>query len=216
MAKRDFYAILGVPARAQPAEIKHAYRRLAFAHHPDVGLNPDPERFHEVHEAYEVLSNPEQRRAYDIRSVGGRQSLSVEPLRPRSAVSVFADHLTLRPSLEELLDHISQNFFGHRKKSGGPFRRLGMEAILEPEEARFGCRLPLRVPCYTECRQCIGTGQNLLWDLCPNCHGLGLVETMGQATIEIPPDTRDGDRYEVDLSSAGIENLVLDVRIVVP
>ena len=79
MVKRDFYAILGVPARAERAEIKRAYRRLAFSLHPDVGPNPEPERFHEVHEAYEVLSNPDQRRAYDVKFVGGSQSLSAEP-----------------------------------------------------------------------------------------------------------------------------------------
>lgn len=214
MATRDFYAILGVPARAQPAEIKRAYRRLAFAHHPDVGPNPNVQRFHEVQQAYEVLSNPEQRRAYDVSSVNRGQSVSAEPLRARSPITVFDDHLTVRPSIEELLDHISQNFFGYRKKSGGPLRRLGMEAILEPEEARFGCRLPLRVPSYTGCSQCNGTGE--AWGMCPACHGQGIVETVAQVIIEIPPGTRDGDRYEIDLSSASISNFVLDVRIVVP
>jgi molecular chaperone DnaJ len=215
MAKRDFYAILGVSVRAEPAEIKRAYRRLAFAHHPDVGPNPDAQRFHEVHEAYEVLSKPDQRRAYDVGSAGGRQSLSAEPLRDRSSVRAFDDHLKLRPSSEELIDQISQNFFGYRRKSGGPYRRLGIEAILEREEARFGCQLPLRVPCYVECPQCNGTGETWGWHFCSSCDGLGKVETVAQATIEIPPSTRDGDRYEIDLSNAGINNLVLDVRIMV-
>ncbi len=52
MAKRNLYAILGISESAGPTEIKQAYRRLAFAHHPDVGPNPDPERFREIHEAY--------------------------------------------------------------------------------------------------------------------------------------------------------------------
>ncbi|MBV8772526.1 MAG: J domain-containing protein [Deltaproteobacteria bacterium] len=213
MARRDFYAILGVPARAEPAEIKRAYRRLAFAHHPDVGPNPDAERFHEVHEAYEVLSNPEQRRAYDVSSVSRHRSLAAEPLRARGPMRVFEDHLTVRPSIEGLLDHISQNFFGYRIKSGGPFRKLGMEVILEPEEARFGCRLPLHVPSYTGCPQCTGMAET--WNLCPACQGRGMIETVAQAIIEIPPGTTDGDRYEIDLRNAGIGNLLLDVRIVV-
>src|SRR5206468_426474 len=128
---------------------------------------------------------------------------------------VFDDHSTLRPGIEELLDHLSRNFFGHQSKSDGPFRRLGMEAILEREEARCGCRLPLRVPCYTGCPQCTGTGETWGWDVCPRCQGLGAVETVGQVLIEIPPGTRDGDRYEVDLTTAGIDNLLLEVRIVV-
>src|SRR5689334_696501 len=102
MIKRNFYAILGVPVRAEPAEIKSAYRRLAFSLHPDVGSHPDPERFHEVREAYAVLSNPDQRRAYDVKLVGGRRSIAAEPLRAGSPITVFEDYLTPRPTVEEL------------------------------------------------------------------------------------------------------------------
>jgi molecular chaperone DnaJ len=212
MIKRDFYAILGVPLRAQPAEIKRAYRRLAFSLHSDVGLNPDPHRFNELHKAYEVLSNPEQRRAYDVKIMGSRESLSAEALRAGSPIAIFDDHLTLRPTIEELMDHISQNFFGYRR----PHRRLGMEAILEAEEARFGCRLPLRVPCYAECPQCEGEGQTWGWGSCPSCHGVGMVQTVRAVTLEILPGARDGEHYEVNLSNVGINNLILELRIVVP
>lgn len=215
MIKRDFYAILGVPLRAEPAEIKRAYRRLAFSLHPDVGGTPDPQRFNEVHEAYEVLSNPEQRQAYDVKGMSNRQPFSAEPLRGRSPIAIFEDYLTLRPTIEELIDHISQNFFRNRNKSGGPYRRLGMEAILEPEEARFGCRLPLGVPCYIECPQCQAAGA-WDWDTCPTCRGVGMVQTVRTVTLEIPPGTRDGEHYDVDLSSVGINNLVLEVSIAVP
>lgn len=67
MDKRDYYEVLGVSREATEAEVKKAYRRLARDHHPDA--NPDDpgaeERFKELTEAYEVLSNPEARRAYD-------------------------------------------------------------------------------------------------------------------------------------------------------
>jgi len=63
---KDYYAIMGIDRGAKPEEIKRVYRRLARKYHPDVSKEPDAEeRFKEVNEAYEVLKDPEKRRAYD-------------------------------------------------------------------------------------------------------------------------------------------------------
>src|SRR5260370_19948421 len=63
---RDFYEILGVPRTANQKEIQRAYRKLARTYHPDVNKDPAAEeRFKEVSEAYDVLSDPELRRRYD-------------------------------------------------------------------------------------------------------------------------------------------------------
>lgn len=62
----DHYVILGLTPAATPADIKRAYRRLARQHHPDTNKNPDAaRRFRQITEAYEVLSDPARRRAYD-------------------------------------------------------------------------------------------------------------------------------------------------------
>jgi molecular chaperone DnaJ len=211
--KRDPYRILGISTQAAPGEIKRAYRQIAFTVHPDVGERPDPERFREIHEAYETLSNPDRRRSYDVEISIRRRPLSAEPLRSKAPVTVVDDFLTVRPSTEELLDLIGQNFFGYREKSGGRRRRLGMEAILDGEEARFGCRIPLRVPCYLRCHSCGGTGE--WWGVCPNCYGRGIVESARELILEIPPGARDGETFEVDLANVGISNLLLEVRIIV-
>ena len=214
MPKRDLYGILGVPTRAAPGEIKRAYRRIAFEFHPDVGKRPDPERFREAHEAYEILNDPNQRRSYDVKLGSRRQSLTAEPLRSKAPVSIIDDFQTLRRSLDELLDHIGLNLFGSLRKSGVPHRRLGAEAILEADEARFGCHVPFSLPSFVTCPGCDGMSQWL--GICPVCSGQGVVESRRWIILEIPPGSQDGARYEVDLANVGIGNLLLDVRIVVP
>lgn len=212
MPKRDLYALLGVPTGAAPGEIREAYRRIAFSVHPDVGDRPDPERFREAHEAYEVLSDPERRRSYDIELSTHPRPLMAEPLRSKPPLRVIHDLLTVRPSTEELLDYSRQNFFRHRPKRGGPYRRLRVEAMLEPEEARLGCEVPFKATCYVECPVCGGTGE--WWGLCRECYGTGMVEGERGAVLRIPPNSSDGDTHEVDLSGIAIGNVLLEVRIV--
>jgi DnaJ-class molecular chaperone len=159
------------------------------------------------------LSDPDRRRSYDVELSIRRRPLSAEPLRSKAPVTLLHDFLTLRPSIEQLLEHIGQNFVGYHEKSGGPRRRLGVEAILDAEEARFGCRVPFSVPCFVRCPSCGGTGE--WWGLCPNCHGRGMVESARELILEIPPGARDGETFEVDLGDFRIGNLLLEVRIIV-
>lgn len=172
--------------RADPAEIWLAYRRIMSSIDPDVGARPDPEQFHDTRDAYLVFSDPDRRRAHDLELSTGRRTFAAELPRWKPPVTIPDDFISMMPSLEELRDHIAQNFLGYRRKSDGPFRRFGFDAMLQPEDARFGCHLPV-----------------------------SLFKSNSQVLFEIPRDTRDGEVFELDLSKIGIHNLMLHVRVVV-
>ncbi|MGZ4164983.1 MAG: DnaJ domain-containing protein, partial [Tumebacillaceae bacterium] len=71
MSKRDYYEVIGVSKDAAPDEIKKAYRRLARQYHPDVNKDPSAaEKFKQITEAYEVLTDPERRQRYDMFGTG--------------------------------------------------------------------------------------------------------------------------------------------------
>lgn len=80
-----FYAILGIPPNADEETIRIAYRALARRYHPDVGEGSSSEKFREVVDAYETLSDPKRRRIYDV-TLGRSQSRAVriEPLAPET------------------------------------------------------------------------------------------------------------------------------------
>ena len=94
MAK-DFYAVLGVPTHASESEIRSAYRALARKLHPDAGEGSSAEKFRAIQDAYEVLGDPEKRRAYDRarqRIAGARYSPGI----PEMLLSSRSSHIDLR------------------------------------------------------------------------------------------------------------------------
>jgi len=88
---RDYYEILGVARDANKAEVKTAFRKLAREHHPDVnGHDPEAEeKFKEAAEAYEVLSDPERRRAYDVYGHEGLRGAGGAPQGFGSVEDIF-------------------------------------------------------------------------------------------------------------------------------
>jgi DnaJ-class molecular chaperone len=133
--------------------------------------------------------------------------------RWKAPITIADDFLTVRPSIEELLDQIVQNYSGFRRKSGGPCRSMDVDALLEVEDARFGCSLSMRIPFYITCQNC--SGRCISWGLCSACRGSGTFERSSQVILRIPPSARDGDRYGLNLDGAGVANLQLRIRIIV-
>ena len=177
--KRDYYEVLGLPREASEAEIKKAYRRLARDHHPDA--NPDDsgaeERFKELTEAYEVLSNPESRRAYDTY---GHQ-IPRAGAGTRGAADPFGG-----------FQDIFETFFGDRfgGPSGGSFfggsrapsrgSDTEVEVKVTLREAASGVEREVKVQTVKECSVCGGVGGTSTRQ-CGTCGGMGAVRSVRES-----------------------------------
>lgn len=172
--KRDYYEILGVSRNASEAEIKRAYRRLARQYHPDVNKGPEAEeRFKEINEAYEVLSDPEKRATYDRFGHAGPPGLGFEGFGFRDPFEIF----------EEVFGF----GFGPRPRRaryapqrGGDLR---YNLTISFEEAVFGCEKEIEIPRMETCPLCHGSGAEpgTTPVRCPQCNGTGEVRHARQS-----------------------------------
>ena len=178
MAKRDFYEILGVPKNASDEEIKKAYRKLAMKHHPDRNQGDTTKaaevKFKEAKEAYEMLSDPQKRAAYDQHGHAG-----VDPnMRGGPGAEGFGGFA------EAFGDIFGDVFGGGRGRGQGGGRQVyrgsdlsyAMEVTLE--EAASGKDAQIRIPSWDECDTCHGTGAKPGTKpiTCTTCHGAGAVQ----------------------------------------
>ena len=172
--KRDFYEILGVARNASDDEIKKSYRKLAMKYHPD--RNPDSKeaeaKFKEAKEAYEMLSDPQKRAAYDQYGHAG-----VDP-----NMGGFGGGGHGFGGFSDAFGDIFGDIFGGGGQGrGGPqvYRgadlRYSMEITLE--EAAHGHDTQIRVPSWSDCEACHGDGAEpgSKVETCSTCHGAGQV-----------------------------------------
>ncbi|MDB5816718.1 MAG: putative chaperone protein [Rhizobacter sp.] len=179
MAKRDYYEILGVPKSAAEEDIKKAYRKLAMKHHPDrnqgEGAKASEETFKEAKEAYEMLSDPQKRAAYDQYGHAG--------VDPNSAMGRGGEGFG---GFAEAFGDIFGDIFGgpggqRRPGAGGQqvFRGSDLSYAMEVtlEEAARGKETQIRIPAWETCEACHGNGAKpgTLAKTCGTCNGAGTV-----------------------------------------
>jgi molecular chaperone DnaJ len=195
-AKPDYYKVLGVGKGASDAEIKKAFKKLARQYHPDrnQGDKKAEERFKEISQAHDVLSDPEKRKAYDRGTgpfggfAGGFGGGAGGPASgggfdPGSFAGGFGD----------IFSNIFGGGGGGAGRAGGPAggrpprgRDLETEVTLNFDQAVNGAQVPLAVPISQACPTCHGTGAKpgTTPKVCPVCGGRG-VETESQGIFSI-------------------------------
>src|SRR5574341_951267 len=153
MAKRDYYEVLGVNRDADEEAVKKAYRKLAMKWHPD--RNPDnpkaEEHFKEAKEAYEVLTDPQKRAAYDRYGHAG-----VDPTAAAGAGFGGAGF----GSFAEAFGDIFGDIFGAGRTRSSVYRGADLRYNLEIslEDAARGSETRIRIPAMEECATCHGSG----------------------------------------------------------
>lgn len=229
MAKEDFYTLLGVDRNASDAEIKKNYRRLAMKFHPDRNKdNPEAAeaKFKQIKEAYEVLSDPKKRSAYDQFGHAG-----VDASMGGGAGGFGAE------SFSDIFGDVFGDIFGGgRQRSSvqrGADLRYNLELTLE--EAVAGTEAKIRVPVLVVCDECNGTGAQKgsapvtcstcqghgqvrmqqgffsvqqtcptcggtgkqIKDPCRKCHGQGRVQDAKTLSVKVPAGVDTGDRIRL-------------------
>ncbi len=181
--KRDYYEVLGVSKGATEDEIKKAYKKLARKYHPDMnpGDKEAEEKFKEVNEANEVLSDPDKKARYDQFGFAG-----VDPSYGGGAGGGYGAGGFDFGDLGDIFgSFFGGGFGGGQRQRNGPQRgeSIRMSVSVDFIEAAFGCEKEITVDRSEQCPTCKGNGcaPGTTPEVCPECHGSGTV-TQAQRT----------------------------------
>lgn len=179
--KRDYYEVLGISKGATEQEIKKAYRSLAKKYHPDINKEPGAEeKFKEINEAYEVLSDPKKKQTYDQFGFAGMDGA-------QGGFGGFSN-----ASYDDINDIFSSVFgdfgFGGFRSGGSSQRanqgpRKGQDRYMQMSvsfmDAIFGKKETINVSVDEKCSKCNGSGAATPGDIetCSRCNGSGVVVT---------------------------------------
>jgi DnaJ-class molecular chaperone len=196
---KDYYEVLGVPRTATEDEIRQEYRKLARKHHPDVnpGDKSAEDRFKEINEAYEVLSDPEKRKRYDQLGSNWRAGADFTPPPGADGMRVDFGDIFGRNGGSGGFSDFFESVFGGRQgsRSGEGFAMQGRdveaEIAITLEEAHRGATRTLNLQASEACPDCKGTGKKD-GKTCPGCRGSGTVRRTKKLEVTIPAGVREG------------------------
>ncbi|WP_347253292.1 molecular chaperone DnaJ [Leminorella grimontii] len=173
MAKKDYYEILGVGRDADEREIKKAYKRLAMKHHPDrnQGDKDSEEKFKEIKEAYEVLTDPQKKAAYDQYGHAAFEQGGM-------GGGGFGGGFGGGADFNDIFGDVFGDIFGGRRQRASRGADLQYTMTLTLEEAVRGVAKEIRIPTLAECDVCHGSGAKAGTSAttCSTCHGSGQVQ----------------------------------------
>jgi DnaJ-class molecular chaperone len=213
---KDYYEILGVPKTASAKEIKAAYRKLARKWHPDVNptkKNESEEKFKEISEANEVLSDPEKRKRYDTLGPNWQQQAQ-EYTQRGGGFSPGGDgvHYEFRDfggngEGADFSDFFNTFFSDFRARGPASTPRSSSRRGIRGNDAEYGIELTLRdayaggtrqltVQTQAKCPRCGGTG-TVNGKLCHDCRGTGTIDVTKTLEVTIPRGVRDGQRIRL-------------------
>lgn len=184
-AKRDYYEVLGVAKDADEATIKRAFKRLAIKYHPDHNKDPDAgDKFREINEAYQVLSDPQKRQAYDqfgFDGVNGQPGAGGNPFG--AGAGGFEDIFGSGRFADIFGDMFGGGAGGGRsreaaREEASRGRDMQIRLTISLEEAVRGCKKQIKLRTLDACPDCHGTGGKdgkATFSDCPHCHGTGQI-----------------------------------------
>ena len=203
--KRDYYEVLGVAKGATADEIKKAYRKLAMKYHPDYnpGNQEAEEKFKELNEANEVLSDPDKRQRYDQFGFAG-----VDPNYGAGQGGGFGGGVDLGDIFGDIFGGGFGGFggFGGGRANPNAPRKgqdIRVRITLNFQEAVHGCTKKISITRQETCTDCGGTGcaAGTRPETCPDCHGRGYVVTQQRTPFGVmqsqQPCTRCGGKGKI-------------------
>ncbi|HWQ63759.1 MAG TPA: J domain-containing protein, partial [Methanospirillum sp.] len=170
MAKKDFYEILGVKKDASQDDLKKAFRHLARKYHPDLnqGSSEAEEKFKEVNEAYQILSDPKKKVQYDQVGHADYKPGEYTQAKPPSYDDLFRDF-----GLGDIFDAFSTGTARVQNRAGADLR---YDIEISLTDAFYGTKNTVSVPHQSICSSCQGIGaQPGFYRTCTTCNGTGKI-----------------------------------------